>query len=138
MRKILLALLVLAVAAPLLAGCPNMPPAEPRKNLFEQALDWDKKAQATEKSVDQLTCHKGYDAAGACLEPGKPLKPAVGLDLLQTLAKVRGALRVAVSIPEGGVGVCLDKKDLTGAQCLQAASLLFLDIEATLQKQLGG
>jgi hypothetical protein len=135
MRKILLAL---AITAPLLAGCPSMPPAEPRKNLVEQILDWDKKAQAAEKSVDQLTCHKGYDAAGLCLEAGKPLKPAVGLDLLESLAKVRGALRMAVMIPQDGVGPCLDKKDLTGAQCLQAASLLFLDVEATLRKQLGG
>lgn len=136
MRRILCCLAL--AAASLLAGCPGMPPAEPRKNLIEQVLDWDKKAQGVERSVDQLTCHKGYDAAGQCLEPGKPLKPAVGLDLLQTLAKVRGALRMAVSIPEGGVGVCLDKKDVTGAQCLQAASLLFLEVEATLRKQLGG
>lgn len=135
-RKILCA--VALAATPFLAGCPSMPPAEPRKNIFEQVLDWDKKAQGVEKSVDQLTCHKGFDAAGQCLEPGKPLKPAVGLELQQALAKVRAGLRTAVSIPEGGVGVCLDKKDVTGAQCLQAASLLFLEVEATLRKQLGG
>ena len=117
-------LLLIALAAPLLAACPSMPPREQPQTFVERVLGWEKQAQAVERSVDGAICHRGYDAQARCLDPGKPLRPAVGLAMLETMAKVRAGLRASVRIPVGATGLCLPGKDepLTAEQCLAAAT----------------
>jgi hypothetical protein len=135
MLKTLFAVATVAVAA-LLAGCPAMPPAEAARSFYEEVAYQDGRAQAVEKTVDQLACYKGYDANGLCVEAGKPISPAVALGLLTKLKTVRAGFRTAVTLPDGG-GACLGK-DQSPPACLQAATQLLLDVELELRKLQGG
>lgn len=135
MRKIILAVAVAAGA--LLAGCGVTPPAEQAKTFVEEVAYWDGQAVGARTSVLQLTCEKGYDAQGLCLEAGRPLAPAAALPLLEALRNARGGLRAALTIPEQGVGVCMGQQR-TPAECLAQATQMLLDVELALRKAQGG
>lgn len=125
---------LLAVALLLaLGGCSAMQHQEKPRTFYEEVAYQEAKAQGMAKSVDQLTCHRGYDAKGLCLDPGKPLKPAQALAIQQKIAEVRRGMRVAVSLPDGAVGMCVGASR-TAQQCLLAASQLLLEAELLLRE----
>lgn len=129
-------LILAATAALALAGCGITPPAEQAKSFVEEVAYWDGQAVGARKSVLELTCEKGYDAKGLCLEAGRPLSPAAALPMLEALKNVRGGLRAAVTIPDQG-GVCLGETR-TPAECLGAATQMLLEVELQLRRAQGG
>lgn len=130
---------LLAALAIGLAACGSIAPPEPAKNFVEEVAYWEGKATAARTTIDQLTCLKGYDQAGRCLEPGKPVSPAVALTMQEQVKNARSALRAAVVLPQEG-GACLPGAApvQNPAACLQVAAQLLLNVEVLLRKQQGG
>jgi len=102
---------------------------QPAKSFTEQVAYVEAGAQASIKTLADLTCRK-YTAAGVCAEPGRPLHPARSIVYLESLSKARQAARVAVSLPASG-GDCLGQP-ATPAACLGLARTLLLEVERIL------
>jgi hypothetical protein len=129
--------ILIAIAASLLVSCGStMPPPEKPKTFVEEVAYWDAKAVAAVRTIGQLTCVKGYNSAGQCIEPGKPLNPHLSIELLEQVRNARMGLRTAVELPDGG-GLCLGKTT-TPAGCLAVATELLLKVELLLRNQQGG
>lgn len=124
MRAALLAVLFLA-------GCIS-PPEKPA-TFTEQVAYAEVSAQAALQTIDDLTCHKGYAADGLCVDPGKPIKPAKAVELIEQLKKVRGALKASAFMPEKG-GECLGEQR-TPQACLQTAQSMLFQVETFLRER---
>lgn len=120
------------IVVALLAGCAIVAP----KTFTEQVAYAEASAQASLKTVGDLTCTKGYDKNAVCLEPGKPLTPEKSLELINRLGDVRMALKASTQLPAKG-GSCLGATR-TPEDCLLAAQQILLQVETFLRTQQGG
>jgi hypothetical protein len=89
-------------------------------------------AQAALRTIGDLTCPR-YDAAKACVEPGKPLSAAQAKPLLDGVSRARLGFKAAAAMgPEGGR--CLDQDVRSPQDCLALAQMLLGSVRDALAK----
>ncbi|MBI4291340.1 MAG: hypothetical protein HY661_07675 [Betaproteobacteria bacterium] len=101
----------------------------PAQTFTEEIAYVEAGSQGAIKTIAALTC-RSYDTEGACTEAGRPLHPARSLAYLDTLSRVRAALKSASTMSSAG-GSCLGQPS-TPAACLALASSLLLEIEQSI------
>jgi len=126
MKRILVVVAVLAFA--LVAACTQLGLA-PAQTFTEKLAYTEAGAQGSIKALAGLTCRK-YTVAGTCAEAGRPLHPARSDGYLDTLSKVRKAVRAAATMPAAG-GLCLEQPS-TPAACLALASVMLTEVQKIL------
>jgi hypothetical protein len=125
MKRIYAIVAVLAFA--LVAACAGFAPAQ----TFTEKLAYaDAGATGSIKVLMGLTCRK-YTTAGICTEAGRPLHPARSDGYLDSLSKVRKAVRAAATMPATG-GMCLDQPS-TPTACLALASVMLTEVQKILE-----
>lgn len=101
----------------------------PAQSFTDKLTYADAGAQGSILALAGLTCRK-YTVAGVCTEAGRPLHPARSTGYLDSLSKVRQAVRAAATMPATG-GMCLGEPS-TPTACLALANVMLLEVQKIL------
>lgn len=120
--------IISVVLLALVVGCTQLGLVPPQ-TFTEKLAYTEAGAQGSTKVLMGLTCRK-YTPTGVCTEAGRPLHPARSDGYLDTLSKVRQAVRAAATMPASG-GACLGQPS-TPAACLTLASVMLNEVQKIL------